>query len=240
MPVLLLHGVPDTHRVWDELLPHLGRDDVLTPDLPGFGADPGPGEPTKEAYLAWLVGALEAIGEPVDLVGHDWGCILAVRAATARPDLVRTLACGSGPVDETYVWHEAAQLWQTPEVGEQVMTAITPETMPAAFEASGLTAAQAAIAAAGIHEEMKRCILGLYRSACHVGEEWAGDLVGFPRPALVLWGGDDVPAPPAFAHRMADRLGGRAVVFEGGHHWWPLSHPAEVAAELQALWAEGG
>ena len=180
---MFVHGVPDTHRVWSDVLDHLHRDDVLTPDLPGFGDEPGPGEPTKEAYVEWLVGQLEAVGEPVDLVGHDWGSILVVRAATTRPDLIRTLAFGGGPIDETYAWHDIARLWQTPEVGEQVMTGITPETMGPGLEAVGLTAGQAAVAAAHVDDEMKRCILGLYRSAIHVGDEWGPGLDGFARPA---------------------------------------------------------
>lgn len=236
MPALFVHGVPDTHVVWDEVLAHLDRGDVLAPDLPGFGGGAGPAEPTKEAYVDWLVGQLEAAGEPVDLVGHDWGSLLAVRAASLRPDLIRTLAFGGGPVDETYVWHDVAQLWQTPDVGEQVMAGMTPETMGPALESTGLTAEQARVAAAGIDDEMKRCILGLYRSAVTVGTEWGPGLDGFPRPALALWGAGDTYAPPEFGERMAARMGGRCVRFDGGH-WWELSHPAEVAAELTALWA---
>ena len=29
-----------------------------------------------------------------------------------------------GTVDREYVWHDLAQMWQTPEVGEQVMEAM--------------------------------------------------------------------------------------------------------------------
>src|SRR4051794_15404240 len=92
MPAFLVHGVPDTHVLWDDVCGHLGRTDVLRPDLPGF-APPTPAgfEPTKEGYVEWLIGELEAVGEPVDLVGHDWGSLLVVRAATTRPDLIRTL-----------------------------------------------------------------------------------------------------------------------------------------------------
>src|SRR5262245_41519511 len=122
MPAVLIHGVPDTSIVWDEVCDVLERTDILRPELPGF-LEPAPDgfDATKETYVEWLVGQLEAVGEPVDLVGHDWGGMLAVRVATTRPDLVRTLAFGGSPVDEQYVWHPAAQLWQTPDVGEQVM-----------------------------------------------------------------------------------------------------------------------
>jgi pimeloyl-ACP methyl ester carboxylesterase len=193
-------------------------------------------EPTKEAYVDWLIDQLEAAGEPVDLVGHDWGSLLAVRAATCRPDLVRTLAFGGGPVDETYVWHDMAQLWQTPEVGEQVMEATTEDAITDGLVAAGLTLGQAAVAAAHLDDEMKRCILGLYRSAVTVGEEWVPAFEGFDRPTVAIWGGADPYAPAAFGVRMAERLGGTTEIFEGGHHWWPLDRPDDVATILTELW----
>src|SRR3954454_8113730 len=123
MPAVFVHGVTDTVGMWDPLIGTLDRTDVRALALPGFKAPTPPAwDATKERYAEWLESELDAIGEPVDLVGHDWGAILVQRVASTRPDLVRTLACGSGPLDATYAWHTVAQLWQTPEVGEQVMT----------------------------------------------------------------------------------------------------------------------
>src|SRR5262249_32674120 len=134
MPAVLVHGVPDTHRLWDKLRARLARRDVVTPSLPGFGVPTPDGfAPNKEAYVAWLIGQLEAIGEPVDLVAHGWGCILALRAASLRPDLVRTLACGDGPIDREYVWHDIAQQWQTPELGEAVMAGLAGDMLAQAL-----------------------------------------------------------------------------------------------------------
>lgn len=241
MPAFLVHGVPDTHVVWDEVCAHLSRTDVVRPDLPGFAAPlPDGFIPDKESYVAWLIGELEAVGEPVDLVGHDWGSLLVVRAATTRPDLIRTLAFGGGPIDETYVWHDVAQLWQQPEIGEQVMEAMTPEAMAVALPGMGLTTAQAARTAANITPAMKAAILALYRSAVTVGAEWGPALdAPFDRPSLALWGGDDVYAPPEYGDRMADRLGGDSIIFDACGHWWPASRPEAVAAALEELWGRG-
>ena len=77
MPAVLVHGVPDTPELWGPLRARLERTDVITPQLPGFGISLPEGfAPSKEAYVAWLVGELEAVGAPVDLVGHDWGSLL--------------------------------------------------------------------------------------------------------------------------------------------------------------------
>src|SRR4030095_6593160 len=115
MPVVFVHGVPDTHRLWDKLRSFLSRRDVLTPSLPGFGCAVPPGfTATKEAYVEWLVGELERVGEPVDLVGHDWGSLLVQRIVSVRPDLIRTWAAGGGPVDRAHVWHDMATRGQSP------------------------------------------------------------------------------------------------------------------------------
>ncbi|MEU7427051.1 alpha/beta fold hydrolase [Streptomyces sp. NPDC040750] len=120
MPAILIHGVPDTHHVWDGVREHLTRSDVEAWDLPGFGSPRPEGfHCTKEEYASWLIERLEAIGEPVDLVGHDWGCLLTARLASVRPDLIRTWAGSNGPVSAEYVWHPLAKLWQDPVAGDR-------------------------------------------------------------------------------------------------------------------------
>lgn len=242
MAKLLVHGVPDTHRLWDRVRSELASDDVVVVDLPGFAAPVPDGfEATKDAYAAWLVAELErcAADGPVDLVGHDWGGLLAQRVASLRPELVRTLACGGCPLDVEYTWHEMARLWQTPEVGEQVMETMTPDAL-AAFLTTEIDAEAAAVAAAHVDDTMKRCILTLYRSAERHSAEWQPgvEAVGGRFPALVLWGDGDAYAPPCFAARLASRLQGDLVVFDCGH-WWPVQRPAEAAAALERLWAAG-
>jgi pimeloyl-ACP methyl ester carboxylesterase len=219
MPAVFVHGVPDTWRVWNAIIDESGRDDVVALALPGFGAPlPDGFVPTKESYAGWITARIEALGEPVDLVGHDWGSLLVQRVASTRPDLIRTWAAGGGPVDEQYVWHDIAQRWQTPGTGEDVMAATTPETMAVALE-SQLGHDAAVEMAAHVDDTMKSCILSLYRSAVTVGAEWqpAVDALGAARPALVLWGRDDVYAPPEFGRRLAQRVGATFVPLDGGH-----------------------
>jgi pimeloyl-ACP methyl ester carboxylesterase len=238
MPVFLVHGVPDTHRLWDRMRAHLARKDVLAPDLPGFGAPTPPGfVPVKESYVDWLLGELEQVGEPVDLVGHDWGSILVQRAVSLRPDLVRTWACGNGPVDREYVWHDMARQWQTPSVGEAVMAAMVGDAMVAGLVASGVPAELAPQVVSRIDARMKECILGLYRSAVKVGEEWEDGVAKVTRPALVLWSRHDPFVAPRFAERLAARVRGRLHFLEGCGHFWPHERPAEAAAALEEFWA---
>ena len=238
MPAVFVHGVPDTHRVWGALIRRLRRDDVVTVSLPGFGCEVPPGfECSKEAYCDWLLSEVDNVGGPVDLVAHDWGAILALRVASLEPQLIRTWAVGGAPLDPEYEWHKVAKLWQTPEVGEQVMEKLTPETLAPGLAAAGVPAENAAEAARHVDATMKRSILALYRSGVRVGAEWEHGLTRVGGRGLVLWGADDPYAASVFGSRLASRTGARFVTYAECGHWWQLERPGEVAKELEALWA---
>src|SRR6185369_9593411 len=147
MPAVFVHGVPDTHRVWHAVVGRLRRRDVVTLSLPGFDCELPTGfDCTKEAYGNWLLAELRRIDGPIDLIGHDWGGLLVVRAVSLEPTLVRTWTAGGAPLDPDYEWHKAAKLWQTPGVGEQVMEKLTPEVLASALVAAGVPQADATTA----------------------------------------------------------------------------------------------
>ncbi len=241
MTAVFVHGVPDTELMWNRLLAEIDRDDVVRLSLPGFGTDVPVGwTATKEEYAHWLVARLEEFAAPIDLVGHDWGAILCQRVASLRPDLIRTLACGSGPLDEQYEWHPMAQAWQTPEMGEQVMTAMksmSADDLAAGLVAGGSDPELATIEAAAVDDRMAGCILALYRSAITVGAEWQPGVDAMPaRPAIVFHGADDPHVPTTIAARLADRLGAELIVYSGCGHWWAWDRAAETATALTRLW----
>lgn len=236
-PAVLVHGVADTHRLWNEVSSALRREDVVAPDLPGFGCPVPEGfTATKEEYLDWLIAAVEAFGRPVDLVGHDWGSILVQRLASVRPDLVRTWAAGGGPCDPGYEWHDVAKIWQTPGAGEDFMAGWAPEALVGMAPSLGIPAEYAAAAASFVDDVMKDCILRLYRSAVDVSAEWGPELELASSRGLLIWGADDPFVAAEIAERSARRMGGEALVLEGCGHWWPLERPTEVAAALERLW----
>jgi pimeloyl-ACP methyl ester carboxylesterase len=238
MPAIFVHGVPDTHRVWHAVLARLKRKDVLTLSLPGFGAEvPAGFACTKEAYVDWLLAEVRKHSAPIDLVGHDWGALLVLRAVCQEPDLIRSWAAGAAAIDRTYKWHDAAAAWQTPQVGEQVMAGVTEELVCSGLAAAGVPEADAAEAARHVDERMKSSILKLYRSAIHVGEEWQDDLQGVRAPGLVMWGNDDPYSTPDFGARVAQRTRAKFVSWPHCSHWWPLQRPGDVAAELESLWS---
>ena len=244
MPAVLVHGNPETDRVWAPLRSHLDRDDVVTPRLPGFGQPRPDGfGATKDEYTSWLVEQLEAIGEPVDLVGHDWGGGFVMRVASIRPDLVRTWAIDTGALAHPdFVWHQFAQVWQTPGDGEAFMEAWLDgpvENRVAIFTAEGASPEVAEALASAFDRTMADCILALYRSATLVNKDWGPDFSAIPKPGMVLVPSDDPFLDGAQARESAARAGARVEPLDGLGHWWMLSDPARGASVLEAHWAAG-
>lgn len=241
MTVAFVHGVPETAAIWDPLLDEFGRDDVVTLSPPGFGAPlPHDFEATSDGYADWLVGELERLDRPVDLVGHDWGGGHAMRAATKRPELVRRLVTDiAGTADMKYVWHDMAQVWQTPGEGEAVVAAMS--EMPTDERVSMLTTAgmteagaRACVEAGG--DTMGTCILALYRSAVqpHMtlwGDQFAA-LDHRPDTLVVIAHDDHYTGGPDMARRVAQKWGAAVADLEGLGHWWMMQDPARGAAVL--------
>ena len=86
--IVLVHGYPDDHTVWDDVVPELaGRYHVVTYDVRGAGASTAPrrrGDYLLTELRADLVAVLDAVSpqRPVHLVGHDWGSVQAWEAVT--------------------------------------------------------------------------------------------------------------------------------------------------------------
>jgi pimeloyl-ACP methyl ester carboxylesterase len=239
VPAILIHGVPDTHRVWDGVRQHLTRGDVEAWDLPGFGAAlPSGFGSTKEEYVDWLIDRLEQVGEPVDLVGHDWGCIFTARIASLRPDLVRTWAGGNGPISAEYVWHPLAKIWQDQVEGDRFMNELEPKSfandLMVGFD---VPAEPAEEMVSHVDGPMKSSILKLYRSAVTVGAEWEPALANVSAPALVFWGALDPAVPIEFGEKLGPAMRASEVLRLDCNHWTVLQKPAEVAAALEAHWS---
>jgi pimeloyl-ACP methyl ester carboxylesterase len=246
MTVVLVHGNPETSTLWEPLRVELQRDDIVALSPPGFGAPVPDGfGASADDYLAWLIGELETMGEPVDLVGHDWGGILVPALVCSRPDLIRSWCSdAAGVFAPDYIWHDFAQTWQTPGVGEEAIAGLIgmPATERALFYQSlGMTSDVANEIAAAANDAMGRCILALYRSAAQPAlAQWGERLpAASARPGLVIIPTEDIyTGGETRARWAAERAGAEAVVLAGLGHWWMLEDPGRGAAVLTALWSK--
>ena len=92
--VVMIHGVLNDHSVWilqSRYLAHHGWN-VLAVDLPGHCRSGGEAPATVEAAAAFVVALLDAAGvQRAALVGHSWGSLIALEAASLLQDRVSHL-----------------------------------------------------------------------------------------------------------------------------------------------------
>ncbi|MFI5274123.1 MAG: alpha/beta fold hydrolase [Ktedonobacterales bacterium] len=94
VPVLLLHGFPDTSHVWRHQIPALvgAGYRTIAPDLRGRGRSERP-QRVEDYALTTIVqdvaGIMDALGvERAHIVGHDWGAAVAWLFASLLPQRV--------------------------------------------------------------------------------------------------------------------------------------------------------
>jgi len=105
-PVLALHGWPQHHWVYRDLLadPPPGLR-IIAPDLPGYGwSGPAPHLWAKDDVAADVIALMDALAlERVLLVGHDWGGYVGYRMVLSSPERF-----------DGYLVMNMAHPWQTP------------------------------------------------------------------------------------------------------------------------------
>jgi pimeloyl-ACP methyl ester carboxylesterase len=244
VPLVVVHGNPETPAIWSGLLAELARPAVAL-QLPGFGRPRPHGfEGNLRAYVEWLAAELESIGEPVDLVGHDLGSIFTTMVACERPELLRSWAADSlGIFDVDYEWHDMAQVWQTPGAGEEMvagMIALTREERVVTFAALDMGPAAEDVADA-LDDEMGDAILVLYRSMAQPAmSSYARENLAraASRPGLALAPSEDPYTGGLDATRRAAVVAGaHPAVLDGIGHWWMITHPSEGASALRSFWS---
>ena len=140
-PILLLHGFPESHRTWRDVMPDLARDfRVIAPDQRGFAASDKP--EGVEAYktdriLEDLIALADALGlARFTLVGHDWGGAVAWLAALRHPDRLSRLVIVNAPhplIFQKSLIDDPAQ-----RAASQYINAFRNPMMEAGIEAMGL------------------------------------------------------------------------------------------------------
>lgn len=104
--IVMLHGIGRSGEVWKHLVTALKPFGlhIVAFDLLGFGASPKPNwiKYDVDDHANAVIASIENLKstEPILLVGHSMGCLVAVRVARLRPDLVRHLVLYEMPLHE--------------------------------------------------------------------------------------------------------------------------------------------
>jgi len=239
--IVFVHGVPETAAIWDKVRGAISSESVALA-MPGFGSPRPEGfTATKDAYVDWLLGELDSIDGPIDLVGHDWGAGLTYRVATAHGDRLHSWAADvANLAHPDYEWHDFAKIWQSPGEGEAFIEgqdAQAPEERAAGYELLGVPAEDALEMAAASDLTMGHCILDLYRSATPNPYHHWGPWTPTSAPGLVLHPTEDPFGDERLAGEVATALGAGFERLTGAGHFWPYQSPTAAATILESFWA---
>ena len=140
-PVILVHGFPESHRTWRDLVPLLDADlRLIMPDLRGFGASDKPedvADYSTEILVADVFALADALGvDRFALVGHDWGGAIAWAAAISGNPHITRLAIINSPHPSIF----QKSLIEHPEqrAASQYMNAFRTPTMEQGIARMGL------------------------------------------------------------------------------------------------------
>ncbi|TDK41295.1 alpha/beta fold hydrolase [Antarcticimicrobium luteum] len=188
--------------------------------------------------------------ERMDVIGHSFGATVALRLAAAHPDRVRSLTM----VEPVYFCFAMQDDPEALALHEADTAAFTGPLERGEYE-TGARLFNELWGGAGVSwDDMPEAArAGMVRSirfvpACRPSlyDDLAG-ILGPDRiarvsmPALLLRGTVSHPVTRAINDAIARRLpDARNVVIEGAGHMLPITHPAEVASHLRALFEWAG
>lgn len=245
VPLLLLHGLYDSHRTWKHVAPELARDRrVLMPDLPGHGLSERPDASYELVWHARVVAHwLDAIGiGQVDIVGHSFGGGVAQMLLRECPERIRRLVLvASGGLGREI--RAALRLASTPIIVEAfgqpfmgIGTYLALLGNPA-FTREEIRELAAMNAEPGSARAFARTVRDIidWRGQRRAFFDHAHEIARLP-PIAVLWGARDTIIPIAHGRALVDSLEGvRFVTFDGCGHYLHRERPeafVEVVREV--------
>jgi 3-oxoadipate enol-lactonase len=134
-PLVLLHGYPLDHHIWDEIAPLLeDYFDLIIPDLRGFGESTTGDSPyTMDDIASDIAGLLDHLGIPKSAIsGHSMGGYVALAFAGLYPERVSGLALVSSQVVADPPDRKEARYKSAAEVAEKGIGGVV-ETMTSKF-----------------------------------------------------------------------------------------------------------
>lgn len=233
-PLVLLHGYPLDHSIWNDLALLLENDfDLILPDLRGFGESAAADEPYFMADIAAdLASLLDALGlEKAALAGHSLGGYVALAFAKAFPAringlaLVASQAAGDTPERKEGRYKMAADVIQK---GVQlVANAMTDKLSPDQHVRDVVRPLIMKQSAAGVSGALK---------AMAEREDMTTFIAGFERPLFLIHGDADELIPIEKAREIATLLPtARLVEVAGAGHLPMMEQPLQTAETLKLL-----
>ncbi|NBE95964.1 alpha/beta hydrolase [Nonomuraea sp. KC401] len=241
-PALLVPGLTGSKEDFIAVLMTLAQSGrrVVAVDLRGQYETPGPADPT--AYTCAALGAdIDAMaqvvgdGEPVHLVGHSFGGLVAREAVVdgvTKFASFTLMSSGPGPI-------EGRRARNARKIAEEVPALGLEHLWHHRFEREALAADVSDDIREFLHKRLvSNSPTGLSQMAEQVltMRDRTDELRQIELPTLVLFGEHDDGWPPEAQSEMAARLGADSVVVPGAVHSPAVEAPETTAAALVRFW----
>lgn len=238
-PIVLLHGFPMDHSIWDQQVEALAaRYRVITPDL--IGASGSPTAPDKVTVPAWadaLAATLDAlkIDGPIVLGGLSMGGYIALQFFQAhRARLAGLILCDTRAAADTP--QAAAGRFETAARLEREGASFLPDAMLPRLLAPATLAGKPDVV-----ERLRKTILA--GDPCNYAatlrglaerSDFTSMLPKIDCPTLLIVGRQDAISPPAEMEAMARAIpSARLMEIEDAGHVTPLEAPEAVSRAME-------
>jgi len=253
-PVLFLHGFPQTSWSFRHQLEALGRAGYRAVGVDQRGYSPGARPTEVEAYyidhlvedVVKLAGALGMT--KFDLVGHDWGGMVAWVFGIRHPEMLNTLTVVSTPHPSAFgiALSEAGgdqqqrssyiSVFRQEGVAESLFLGEdgSGEGLRTLFSTSGLDSGDVEVFVKAMTEPgALTAALNWYR-ATSFEDEMMRDLGPVSVPTMYVWSTEDIALGREAAEATGNFVTGpyRFEVLQGVSHWIPESAPDELSGLL--------
>lgn len=242
---LALHCTMAFGGAWKGLSDALPDLTLVAPDMPSHGRSADWDETSDFGDTVYQASLNAMDDTPMDVIGHSFGAVTALRIAAAHPEKVRSLtavepvffAVALADQPDTLARHDqdARPFLDAIEAGDREQAARTFNRMWSADAPpwDSLPARNRAAMVRAIHVVPDTHAL-LYDDAA--GLLVPGALDACEIPTVVIRGEHAHPAIIATNDGLVARMpGATASVIGGAGHMAPISHPADVAAVLRGL-----
>jgi pimeloyl-ACP methyl ester carboxylesterase len=237
IPLLLVHGVGDSGRIFEGLLDHLPEwVHAFAPTLRGHGdaSRPASGYQARD-FAVDLVAFMDALGiEAAVLAGASSGGLVAQRFAIDHPARIRRLVLLGSPLslgNKPGMW----ELWQS--TFSKLTDPVPPAFVRGFIEGMLSRPTAGDVLDAAVRESLKVPAFVWKATVKGVLEaDFSGELGQVGVPTLIIWGDrDELLAredQEALEHLISQA---RLVVFEGAGHMFYWEDPDRTAAHLAAF-----
>ena len=134
-PMVLLHGYPLDHHLWEEVVPLLeDQFDLILPDLRGFGGSSTVDDfYTMEDFASDIAGLLDHLGvEKAVIAGHSMGGYISLAFARVYPERIRGLGLVASQAAADTPARREARFKSAAEVADKGIASVV-ETMTPNF-----------------------------------------------------------------------------------------------------------